>query len=214
MIEPLVLHSYWRSSASWRVRIALAIKGLEWQGAYHHLARNEQQSPAYRALNPQALVPALEVGAAVLTQSLAICEYLEETHPSPPLLPATALERARVRAFAQAIACEVHPLQNLRVLRMLRAKGFDQTAVDDWARDVIESGLAACAALVENETGPFCFGSQIGLADIFLVPQMTNARRFGARTDFGRLNAIEAACLALPVFAETAAAMQADADPA
>ena len=116
---PLTLHGFWRSTASWRVRIALEWKGLAWAGVAHHLAQGEQRAPAYLALNPQAFVPSQEVGDAVLTQSLAICEYLDEVHPEPPLLPADPLDRAQVRAFAQVIACDIHPIQNLRVLKML-----------------------------------------------------------------------------------------------
>jgi maleylpyruvate isomerase len=213
----LVLHTYWRSSAAWRVRTVLALKGLDWEAAAHDLRTGGQSSADYVALNPQALVPALEVdgevGGAVLTQSLAICEYLDECWPTPPLLPADPLERARVRGFAQAIACDIHPVQNLRVLRMLRARGLDQAAVDGWAREVIEPGLAACARLIANRSGPFCFGDAVTLADVVLIPQMANARRFGARTDFPRLEAIEAAALALPAFAGARPEAQADADP-
>lgn len=210
----LRLHTFWRSSAAWRVRIALALKGVEWDPAPHDLRTGGQSTADYIALNPQGLVPALEADGAVLTQSLAICEYLEERWPEPPLLPADLLERARVRAFALAVACDIHPLQNLRVLRMLRARGLDQEAVDRWAREVMESGLAACARLVADRDGPFCFGSAITLADVVLIPQMANARRFGARIDFPRLEAIEAAALAHPAFAATRPAAQADADPA
>jgi len=209
----LRLHTYWRSSAAWRVRTALALKGLAWEAAAHDLRTSGQSAPDYLALNPQALVPALEVDGAVLTQSLAIMEYLDECWPEPPLLPADLLDRARVRAFALAIACDIHPVQNLRVLRMLRKRGLDQAAIDGWAREVIESGLAACSRLVENRSGPFCFGAAITLADIVLIPQMANGRRFGARTDFPRLEAIEAAALAHPAFAATRPELQADADP-
>lgn len=210
----LVLHTYWRSSASWRVRIALALKGLPWEAAPHNLRTNDQTAPEYVARNPQGLVPALEVDGAVLTQSLAIIEYLDERFPEPLLLPADPLERARVRAFALAVACDIHPVQNLRVLRMLRARGLDQAAVDAWAREVIEGGLEACSRLIEGRSGPFCFGEAITLADITLVPQMTNARRFGARTDYPRLEGIEAAALAHPAFASSRPDVQVDADPA
>lgn len=212
MTDQLVLHSYWRSSASWRVRIALALKGMEWRGAFHHLRKGEQNQPDYIAVNPQGLLPALETSGTVLTQSLAICEYLEETQPQPSLLPADPLARAHVRAFALAIACDIHPLQNLRVLRMLRARGLDQPAIDDWVREVIEQGLSACARLIDHIDGPFCFGHAVTLGDIVLVPQLANARRFGARVDFPRLEAIEAACMALPAFALTAPDLQPDAE--
>ncbi len=209
----LRLHTYWRSSAAWRVRIALAFKGLDWDAAAHDLRTGGQSTPDYLALNPQALVPALEVDGDVLTQSLAICEYLDERWPQPPLLPADLLERARVRAFAMAVACDIHPVQNLRVLRMLRARGLDQAAVNGWACEVVETGLAACARLIEDRTGPYCFGEAVTLADIVLIPQMANARRFGARVDYPRLEAIEAAALAHPAFAAARPELQADADP-
>lgn len=196
------------------MRTVLAIKGLEWDAVPHDLRTGGQAAPGYVELNPQALVPALETDGAVLTQSLAICEYLDERWPQPPLLPSDLVERARVRAFALAVACDIHPLQNLRVLRILRARGLDQTAVDGWGREVIEGGLAACAALIADRTGPFCFGEAVTLADVALIPQMANARRFGARTDFPRLEAIEAAALALPAFAAARPDAQSDADPA
>ena len=207
------LHTYWRSSASWRVRAVLALKGLAWDAVPHDLRKDGQTDPGYVALNPQALVPALDVDGEVLTQSLAICEYLDERWPTPPLLPADPLERAHVRAFALAVACDIHPLQNLGVLRKLRRLGQDQAAIDGWARDVIESGLAACARLIEDRSGPFCFGAAITLADVVLIPQMANARRFGARTDYPRLKAIEAAALAHPAFVASRPEAQADADP-
>jgi len=210
----LRLHTYWRSSAAWRVRTALALKGLAWEAVARDLRKGGQSAPDYLALNPQALVPALEVEGAVLTQSLAICEYLEERWPKPPLLPADLVERARVRAFALAVACDIHPLQNLKVLRMLRARGLDKAAVDGWAIEVIESGLAACAKLIADRTGPFCFGEAVTLADVVLIPQLANARRFGARVDFPRLEAIEAAALAHPAFVASRPEAQADADPA
>ncbi len=208
----LRLHTYWRSSAAWRVRTALALKGLEWEAVARDLRKGGQSAPDYLALNPQALVPALEVEGDVLTQSLAICEYLEERWPEPPLLPADLIERARVRAFALAVACDIHPLQNLKVLRMLRARGLDKAAVDGWAHEVIEGGLAACAKLIEHRTGPYCFGAAVTLADVVLIPQMANARRFGARVDFPRLEAIEAAALAHPAFVAARPEAQVDAD--
>ena len=206
------LHTYWRSSAAWRVRIALAVKGLAWEAATHDLRKGGQSAPGYLALNPQALVPALEVDGAVLTQSLAIIGYLDERWPEPALLPGDLMERARVRAFALAVACEIHPVQNLRVLRMLRKRGLDQAAIDVWAREVIESGLAACSALTADRQGPFCFGEAVTLADITLIPQLANARRFGARTDYPRIEAIEAAALEHPAFADTRPELQADAE--
>jgi maleylpyruvate isomerase len=210
----LVLHTYWRSSAAWRVRTVLGLKGLAWDAVPHDLRTDAQLAPDYIARNPQGLVPALEIDGAVLTQSLAIIEYLEERFPEPPVLPADPLERARVRAFALAVACDIHPVQNLRVLRMLRARGLDQAAVEGWAREVMETGLAACARLIADRSGPYCFGEAITLADVVLIPQLANARRFGARTDFPRLEAIEANALAHPAFAAAVPSKQIDADPA
>jgi maleylpyruvate isomerase len=212
MSEPLVLHGYWRSTASWRVRIALGLKGLAWEGRAHDLRTGDQRASDYLALNPQGFVPALEVDGAVLTQSLAIIEYLDELYPDPPLLPAEPVERAKVRALAQVIACDTHPVQNLKVLKMLKKQGLDQAAVDAWAVEIIEQGLAACADLIANRSGPYCFGDTVTLADILLVPQLGNARRFGARFDFGRIPNIEAACAKLPAFAAARPECQLDAD--
>lgn len=212
MAEPLVLHGYYRSSASWRVRIALNLKQLPYCQQSHHLRRGEQRSVAFRKLNPQALVPALEVEGAVLTQSLAICEFLEDRWPTPPLLPTDPLARARVRAFVQAIACEVHPLQNLGTLDRLRVLGLDEGVVSDWARDTIDRGLAACAALIAGQDGPFSFGAVPTLADVVLIPQLGNARRFGARTDWPRFAAIEAACAEHPAFIAARPEAQPDAE--
>jgi maleylpyruvate isomerase len=206
----MILHGYFRSTASYRVRIALNLKGLSYEDSFHHLRKGEQRDPAYLALNPQGLVPALETDGAVLTQSLAICEYLDEIQPEPPLLPADPIARARIRAFAQAIACDIHPIQNLKILDRLRGLGMDETAVTQWARDVIEDGLEACAALIADERGPFCFGDSVTLADICLVPQLVNARRFGARMDWGRIPAIEAHCLTLGAFIRAAPQAQPD----
>ncbi|MEL0253468.1 MAG: maleylacetoacetate isomerase [Novosphingobium sp.] len=212
MTEQLVLHGFWRSTASWRVRIALALKGLEWTGVAHHLRLGEQNTPGYLALNPQGFVPALVVDEAVLTQSMAICEYLDEVYPEPPLLPADPLARAKVRAAAQVIGCDIHPVQNLKVLKMLRRRGHDQAAIDGWAAEVIESGLSAFAGLIAANNGPYCFGGQVTLADVLLVPQLGNARRFGANYDFGRIRQIEAACMEIPAFAGAVPELQPDAE--
>lgn len=205
------LHGYYRSTAAWRVRIGLNLKGVAADHAFHHLRRGEQRAPDYLRLNPQGLLPAFETDGAVLTQSLAILEYLEETVPQPPLLPAEPLARARVRAFALAIACDIHPVQNLKVLARLRGLGLDETAVQAWARDTIAEGLAACEALVQG-SGPFLFGAVPGLAEVCLVPQLYNARRFNVSLVWPRLLAAEAACAALPAFAQAEPERQPDAE--
>ena len=172
------LHGYFRSSASYRVRIALNLKGLQAEQLPHHLRKGEQRDPVYLAINPQGLVPTLEDDAGViLTQSLAIIEWLDETHPEPPLLPTEALLRAKVRAFADVLACDTHPLQNLKVLARLRELGLPEEKVTAWAGWANREGLAACEKLVANEPGPFCFGPAPTIADLCLVPQLANARR-------------------------------------
>lgn len=190
----------------------MALKGIDRADRTYRLRAGEQRAADYLAINPQGLVPALEVGGTVLTQSLAICEYLDEVYPDPPLLPSDPLERARVRAFAQVVACDIHPLQNLKVLRMLAARGLDEDAVNGWARDVIETGLEACSTLIAGQDGPYCFGDRVTLADICLIPQLGNARRFGARIDFPRIETIEVACSALSAFAASLPDRQPDAE--
>lgn len=178
------LHGYWRSSAAYRCRIALALKGIAYDFTSVHLRRNggEQKLPAYLALNPQGLVPALTVGDDTIVQSLAIIEWLDETYPEPRLLPTDALQRAKVRAFSQVIACDIHPLQNLRVLEYLKGElRCDQAAADQWCIKWISDGLSACEKLLADQPGghAYCFGKQPGLADICLAPQLYSARRFG-----------------------------------
>jgi maleylpyruvate isomerase len=208
------LHGYFRSSAAYRVRIALNLKGLTADHLPHHLRKGEQCAPAYLAINPQGLVPALENDAgSVLTQSLAIIEWLDETHPNPPLLPKEPLRRAKVRAFANAIACDVHPVQNLKVLARLRELGVAEEQVTAWAAWVNREGLAACEKLIADEPGPFCFGAAPSLADLCLVPQLANARRFGVEVGaFPRLLQAEAAAKALPAFSDAAPDKQSDAE--
>jgi maleylpyruvate isomerase len=208
------LHGYFRSSAAWRVRIALNLKGVAAQHVSHHLRHGEQRDPGYLALNPQGLVPTLELDdGTVLTQSLAIIEWLEETHPEPALLPKNPVARAKVRAFAQAIACDTHPVQNLKVLNRLRELGHDGAAVLAWAAATNVDGLSACEQLAANNPGPFCFGAAPSLADICLVPQLGNARRFKVDvTKFPRLLQAEAAALELAAFRDAAPDRQADAE--
>src|SRR6201995_1708431 len=173
------LHGYFRSSASYRVRIALNLKGLSAEHLAHHLRKGEQRDPAYLAINPQGLVPTLDDGGIILTQSLAIIEWLDETHPEPPLLPQDPLRRAKVRAFAMALACDTHPVQNLKVLARLRQLGLPEQQVTDWAAWANREGLAACEKLISGEAGPFCLGAMPTIADPCLVPQRATAPRFG-----------------------------------
>ncbi|CCA91132.1 MULTISPECIES: maleylacetoacetate isomerase [unclassified Novosphingobium] len=212
MPENTVLHGFWRSSSAWRVRIALALKGVAWEGRTYHLREGRQRGSDFLALNPQGLVPALEIDGATLTQSLAMCEYLDEVHPEPALLPGDAMQRAKIRAAAQAIACDVHPLQNLKVLQKLRDLGHSEDVVTGWARDVIEGGLEAFSKLIARNEGTYCFGDTVTLADICLIPQLGNARRFGARMDFPRLLAVEAACNELEAFRVSVPSLQSDAE--
>ena len=209
----MILHGYFRSTASWRVRIALGLKGLVAEQVSHHLRRGEQRAPDYLALNPQGLTPAFVADSGeVLTQSLAICEYLDEIHPDPALLPSDPVERARVRAVALAIACDIHPVQNLKILQRLRDLGLAEEQVTAWAATTIEEGLDAVDALLAGGTGRFAFGDTPGLADICLVPQLGNARRFGVELRWPRLTEIEAACLELEAFKAAGPGLQPDAE--
>jgi maleylpyruvate isomerase len=210
---PMKLHGYFRSSASYRVRIALNLKGLSADHLPHHLRKGEQRDPAYLAINPQGLVPTLQDQGAIITQSLAIIEWLEENHPEPPLLPKDPLRRAHVRAFAQVLACDTHPVQNLKVLARLRQLGLPEEKVTDWAAWANREGLAACETLIAKETGPFCFGEAPGLADLCLVPQLANARRFGVEVAaFPRLLKAEVAAKNVKAFADAAPERQSDAE--
>jgi len=212
------LYTFFRSSAAYRVRIALNLKGLAYEALPVHLSRGggEQFAPAYRKLNPQSLVPVLQDGEHALTQSLAIIEYLEETHPQPRLMPKTPVERARVRALALAVACEVHPLNNTRVLNYLSGPmGLGDDAKRTWYHHWIALGLGALEARLaaERETGSFCHGDAPGLADCCLVPQLANARRFKCDVSpYPTLLRIEKNCQALDAFRHAAPDQQPDAE--
>jgi maleylpyruvate isomerase len=211
---PMKLHGYFRSSAAYRVRIALNLKGLSADHLPHHLRKGEQRDPAYLAINPQGLVPTLQDDRGViLTQSLAIIEWLDETHPEPPLLPTDPLRRAKIRAFAMVLACDTHPVQNLKVLARLRELGLPDEQVTAWAAWANREGLTACETLIANEPGPFCFGAAPTLADLCLVPQLANARRFGVDlAAFPRLLKAETAAKDLKAFADAAPERQPDAE--
>ena len=210
------LYDFFRSSAAYRVRIALNLKGLEAERAFVHLRRGEQFEEAYLRLNPQGVVPTLIDGEVVIGQSLAILEYLEETRPLPPLLPADPVGRARVRQLALIVACEVHPLNNLKVLTYLKDElGAAEEAVNTWYRHWVAKGLDAIEALLEGgqEGGAFCHGERPTLADVFLVPQVYNARRFDCDLSaLPRVLAIDAACAALDAFRDAAPGNQPDAE--
>jgi len=198
------LYGYWRSSAAYRVRIALALKGVAYESVEVNLVAGEQRDAAFRARNPQGLVPALEVDGAVLVQSLAIIDYLDAVFPDPPLIPQGALARSRVLAQALVIAADIHPIDNLRVLNRLTEQfGADQPAKDAWYRHWIAEGFTALEALAGD--GPFLGGNAPNLADICLVPQMHNARRFAVPLDaYPKLVAADAAARALPAIAAVA----------
>ena len=210
------LYTFWRSSAAYRARIALALKGLPYETIAQHLVRQENRSAGYLALNPQGLVPALADGATLISQSLAIIEYLEETHPEPPLLPPDAAGRAQVRSMAHAIACDIHPLQNLRVRNYLKGPlAQDAAVVDAWCRHWIAEGFHGLEELAGrfSGSGRHLHGERVTLADVCLVPQMYNARRFGCDlAAFPRLVAIDAALAALPAFAAARPELQPDAE--
>ena len=212
------LYTYFRSSAAYRVRIALNLKDLAYETVPVHLTRGggEQLTAAYRELNPQALVPVLEDGTRHLTQSLAIIEYLDEVHPKPPLLPRDPQGRARVRALALAIACDLHPLNNLRVLNYLTGPmGLGNEAKQAWYCHWIAQGLGALEATLakDGQTGKFCHGDAPGLADCCLVPQMANARRFKCDVvPYPTLLKIESNCQALDAFQRAAPEKQPDAE--
>jgi maleylpyruvate isomerase len=211
-----ILHGYFRSSAAFRVRIALNLKGVRYADVFHHLRRNEQRAPDYLQLNPQGLVPLLEIDGHLLTQSLSIIEYLEETIPTPPLLPRDAAERARVRALAQLVACDIHPIDNLRVLRHLRNRlGQGEAEVQDWYNHWIGEGFAALESMLAASpaTGQYCHGDSPTLADICLVPQVVNSWTFALDlTPFPTIRRIAETAMRLPAFDRALPANQPDAD--
>ncbi|HEY8068483.1 MAG TPA: maleylacetoacetate isomerase [Burkholderiales bacterium] len=210
------LYTYFRSSAAFRVRIALNFKGLAYETAFVHLARGEHRSPEYGAVNPQALVPTLEEGGRRLTQSLAIIEYLEETHPKPPLLPPDSFGRARVRSLAMLIASEIHPVNNLRVLQHLKKTlGQNEDGVNAWYRHWIADGLAKFEADLANgkTTRKFCHGDAPTLADCCLVPQIFNAQRYQCDTaPYPSAMRIFAECMKLDAFDRAQPSKQPDAE--
>ena len=215
--EKLVLYGYWRSSSAYRVRIALNLKGLDYRQEYVHLVRDggQQHSPEYRALNPLGLVPALVDGSAVIVQSLAICEYLEETRNGMALLPEDAVGRAWVRSFVQSISSEIQPLNNLGVMHYLKdGLGQQPEAVSRWYRHWIERGFIALETwLNQAVSGEYCFGDQPTLADCFLVPQVYNAERF--KCDLGnypRIREVTERCRTLEAFRAAAPENQPDAE--
>jgi maleylacetoacetate isomerase len=205
------LYTYFRSSAAYRVRIALNLKGVAYESVAVNLLKGEQRLPEYGAINPQHRVPALDVGGVVLTQSPAILEYLDEVYPDPPLLPLGATHRARVRAVASLIGCDIHPLNNSGTLSYLKHRlGQDQAAADAWYAHWVRTGFDAIEALIEP--GPFAFGARPTIADIYLVPQVYNARRFDiSLADYPKIAAVDVACSKLSAFERAAPARQADA---
>lgn len=209
------LYSYFRSSAAYRVRIALNLKGLLYEMDFVHLTKDggRQHSAEFNAVNPAKLVPALRLdGGDVLTQSLAIIDYLDETHPQPPLLPVDPVQRAKVRAVALTIACDIHPIDNLRVLQYLkRTLKHEQSDIDAWYHHWIIQGFNAIEAAIAP--GPYCFGAQVTLADICLVPQVFNARRLNVPLEaFPKIVAVESACLKLAAFDKARPENQPDAE--
>lgn len=216
-MSEIVLHNYFRSSTSYRVRIALDLKGIAYTYVAHHLRHGEHLEPPYLSVNPQGLVPALIWSdGTMLTQSLAIIEFLDEVSPEPPLLPADALGRARVRMISQMIACDIHPINNLRVLTSLRTLfGAGDDDVANWFRHWVNETFAPLEKLVAEspETGRFCHGDEPTMADICLVAQVANNARFGVdMTPYPNIARINAACMDLPAFVKAAPANQPDAE--
>ena len=212
----MILHGYYRSSASFRVRIALNLKGIAYQSTAWHLRNGAHLEAAFGAINPHKLIPVLDDDGTLLTQSLAIIEYLDEKHLALPFLPSNPADRAYVRALAQSIACDIHPIDNLRVLKYLREQfAADEEAVGRWYNHWIATGFAGIeATLAANpHTGMFCFGEIPGLADILLVPQVVNAGNYKLdMTPYPVISRIFDACMALPAFADAHPRAQADAE--
>jgi maleylacetoacetate isomerase len=220
MTSDLVLYSYWRSSTAFRVRIALNLKGLRYETRAVHLIQNggEQHNAAYAALNPMEAVPTLLDGDLVLPQSMAIIQYLDDKYPQPPLLPADAAGRARVRALSQVVACDIHPIGNLRVFQQLGSQfGADDAQKAEWMRHWIAAGFKALENMLANskDTGHFCHGNTPTMADICLVPQVYNARRWKVPLgDYPTILRIDAVCDALDAFKDATPERQPDAQPA
>ena len=210
------LYGYFRSSAAFRLRIAANLKRLDYDNAFVHLRRGEQAQPGFRGVNPQGLVPALEIDGQTLIQSLPIIEYLDEMHPEPPLLPPDPAGRARVRGLAAIVACDIHPINNLRVLRYLqRPLGHDHAAIETWYNHWIAEGFDALERLLAGDarTGRFCHGDRPGLADIALVPQVVNSERY--RLDlspYPTITRIFETCMMLDAFAAAHPERQPDRD--
>ena len=205
------LYTYFRSSAAYRVRIALNLKGVAYDAVPINLLKGEQREESYEAINPQMRVPSLDIGSTTLIQSPAILEYIDEVYPEPPLLPVGAINRAKVRALASLIACDIHPLNNSGTLAYLKNRlGHDQAAADEWYAHWVRQGFDAIEALLGP--GPYAFGSRVTLADIYLVPQVFNARRFKVPLDdYPKIVAVDAACAAHKAFQAAAPDRQPDA---
>jgi maleylacetoacetate isomerase len=205
------LYTYFRSSAAYRVRIALNLKGVAYDSVSINLLTGEQREEGYRAINPQGRVPSLDIGVATLIQSPAILEYLDECYPEPPLLPVGAVNRAKVRAVASLIGCDIHPLNNSGTIAYLKKRlGHDQATADEWYAHWVREGFDAIERLIEP--GPYAFGSRITLADVYLVPQVFNARRFNVSLDaYPKIAAVDAACAGHKAFQDAAPASQPDA---
>ncbi|WP_312138569.1 maleylacetoacetate isomerase [Brevundimonas sp.] len=212
----MILHGYWRSGTSYRTRIALNLKGLAYTQAAVDLRKGQQKSDAYLAHNPQGLVPALEMDdGTVLTQSPAILEWLEEQYPQTPLLPSGTVARAQVRAMAAVVGCDIHPLNNLRVLKAIKGLGADDAATSQWIGQWIHDGFAALEVLVAKHGKGWCYGDQPTLADCYLLPQIYSARRFNIDLSaYPHLLAIEKRAEQHPAFVAAHPDQQPDADPA